>query len=743
MKRASSAWLATIGAALVLAFAGIAWVQMRQVAVLSTAVHYEGDNVLWAYFQLEAEFLRLRDQLRDARRKPDDTAAEALRLQFEIFASRLPLLSAARTEAVFGPGATNAADAILLADLQAFVTEADPWLAEFAALPLAQAPLARLVQRMDGQAAAVHDLILRINQRNGELVAARNEVSGTLSRQGIGLTVFQSLLTLAFVALAWRQMQVLTRRRREQEDLARHLDAARADAEAASAAKTSFLANMSHELRTPFNGLLGMLTLLEVSPLDAEQSDHLRTARQSATHLLHLLNDILDLTKLESGQLSLQPEPTDLRRVLGDARDLMLLTSEAKGLDLRLELATELPDAVLADEMRLRQIVLNLLNNAIKFTDRGQVQLRAAWREEQLVIQVLDTGIGMDAATLGRLFQRFMQGDNGTAKRFGGSGLGLEISRNLARMMGGDITAQSQPLQGSCFTVELPLPRCAMPASTVADTTADTGGRALEVLVVDDQAVNRKLMQRLLARMGHRVRLAAEGAQALEAVRQQKPDLVLMDLHMPVLDGLQATQAIRALPAPAASVPVVALTADAFRETRERLLAGGMDGFLAKPVQLPELQALLARHGGLTQLQAAPAPDKAPAPAAAAPRRRRRFRPGEVGEVLDLQVMGELMLGLSVGGCRQLLQPFLADETGGLQALRQALLSGQTAVLAERAHAVKGAAGSLGLKALQALAAEVEAAGADADPGTCTLQADRLAQTWAQSRALCEQMGLA
>jgi signal transduction histidine kinase len=335
-SRAGSAWLVAIGLALLGAFAGIGWVQWRQVQTVATSVRYEGDNLLWGYLQLEMEFLRLRDRLREAVRNPRGTAdeAEAARLQFEIFASRLPLVDPERARILFELQARDRAPLDLL---QAFVREADPWLAETVSGPLAQAPLPTLVARLDAAEPAVRGLILRINQLNAEAVGRRNEASGGLIRQGIGLTLFQSLLTLAFVAIAWRQVHALARRRQALESLAADLDQARRGAEAASAAKSAFLANMSHELRTPFNGLLGMLTLLEASRLDTQQADNLRTARQSAEHLLGLLNDILDISKLESGRLELDPAPTDLHRLLDGMQALMALPAESKGLRLVLQ----------------------------------------------------------------------------------------------------------------------------------------------------------------------------------------------------------------------------------------------------------------------------------------------------------------------------------------------------------------------------------------------------------------------
>ncbi|MBL8332783.1 MAG: response regulator [Rubrivivax sp.] len=744
-RREGSRWLAAIGLALVAAFCAIGWVQWRQVQTLDTSVRYEGDNLLWSFLQLESEFLRLRDQLREAVRNPRGTEDEAaqLRQQFEIFASRLPLVDPARVRQLF---VLDEQDRRSIDQLHQFVTAADPWLAETVSGPLEVAPLRPLVARLDAAEAAVHGLTLRVNQLNAEVVARRNDASGQLVRQGIGLTLFQSLLTLAFVGIAWHQVRALAARRRALETLAADLDQARRQAEAASEAKSAFLANMSHELRTPFNGLLGMLTLLEASRLDAQQLDNLRTARQSAEHLLGLLNDILDIAKLESGRLELVPAPTALHRVLDGMRALMTLPAESKGLRLAMRCAPEVPPWVTADELRLKQILFNLLGNAIKFTERGEVGLEAEWQDGALVVTVHDTGIGIPPETLQRLFTRFVQGDGGIGKRFGGTGLGLEISRSLARMMGGDIQAHSTPGEGSRFVVRLPLPPCDEPAAPAAEEAATpaAAGRALDVLVVDDQAVNRSLLAQLLGRMGHRVRQAEQGEQAVEAVQAQPPDLVLMDLHMPVLDGLGATARIRALEAPAGQVRIVALTADAFRETRERMLGAGMDAFLTKPLQLPDLRRQLVAVGGRFELDP-PAPEAAASPVEA-PRPARRRRAGvrldDVGQLLDMVAVGELWAGIGLQGYRRLLLGFLSDKSGSLESLRSALREPLLDELKPRGHAVKGTAGSLGLCGVQAQARRIELEGAGWDEATCQAQVQALDDLLERTRALVENMGL-
>jgi two-component system, sensor histidine kinase len=358
-------------------------------------------------------------------------------------------------------------------------------------------------------------------------------------------------------------------------------------AKAASRAKSSFLAMMSHELRTPMNGVLGMAHALERTELTSQQGAYVQTLLRSGGGLMTILNDVLDLAKIEAGRFDIVPVPFDLRAKLAKVIELWEPTAREKGLALVCEIPQDAPDWVLGDAGRLRQILLNLVSNAIKFTAEGEVRITVRVEGEAISIAVADTGPGMDAATQARLFHGFTQADSSIARRFGGTGLGLAISRELARLMGGDIALESRLGEGSRFTVTLPLPAVAPPAETVSGVARDEDARqgALRTLVVDDNATNQEVARALLQALGVAVDVASGGAEALDMLEREAFDLVFMDIHMPGMSGDQALAAIRASARPYARVPVIALTADAMAGERERLLALGFDGYLSKPIE--------------------------------------------------------------------------------------------------------------------------------------------------------------
>ena len=398
----------------------------------------------------------------------------------------------------------------------------------------------------------------------------------------------QQLVSLKILA---RQVMLLL-------ELRRARDLARASADA----KGDFLATMSHEIRTPLNGVLGMTDLLLDTPLNDEQREHVQTVRACGDHLLTVINDVLDFSKLESGKVSLEQLPTDLEDLVSQVRKVCAPNAVAKGLEFRTEWDAQAGLRRLGDPTRIRQALLNFVSNAIKFTASGAVTLRvrapAATNAApaRVRFEVQDTGIGLTPAQIQGLFQRFSQADSSTTRRFGGSGLGLAITRRIVELMGGTVGVDSVPTQGSTFWFELPMAEAA--AAAVAAKAQQGGTTAnslngLRVLVAEDNTVNQLLARRLLARLGCSVVFAANGVEAVAAFSAQPFDAILMDCQMPDMDGYEATRRIRALGPLGATIPIIALTASALDSDREHCRLAGMSDFLSKPFVAAELEAVL------------------------------------------------------------------------------------------------------------------------------------------------------
>jgi len=415
---------------------------------------------------------------------------------------------------------------------------------------------------------------------------------------GFAILVFAALAVL--IALYFLRLRLHLHQLQSKEEA---LEKARIAAEAASRAKSEFLATMSHEIRTPMNGIIGATELMKFGKLDEQQRDYLKIIQSSGQSLLAMINDILDLSKIESGKLELNIRRIELRPLLHEILELLRPGIKSGAVTLRGQIAPDVQDFILADEQRLRQILINLLGNAIKFTNHGHVELavnllRRTHGDVELQFRIRDTGIGIAADQLQHLFLPFTQVDTSPTRRFGGTGLGLSICKRLADLMGGQIQASSEPGKGSEFTFTLPSREDTAAEAPTAHSKQEAPHKTpmppLRILLAEDNPVNQILTQVMLRKLGYESDLVETGNDALQACRKQSYDAILMDVNMPGMDGLEATRQLRALPLPQQPY-IIAFTANAFPEERERYLATGMNDYLTKPLRLEELVDALRR----------------------------------------------------------------------------------------------------------------------------------------------------
>ncbi|WP_409522477.1 response regulator [Nitrincola sp. MINF-07-Sa-05] len=602
--RSSYKWFISVMALLSLVAVAITFTMIvdRQQRLIDTV----RDDALWASFQLEREVSRLSRQLEKYFHSPSSQELDEGLLLFEVLYGRQEILNTGHMNEFY------ASDPRLTADLEymtAQIKEMDALLDEV----MAQEPeaLQKFNQLIESVLAVSKEFLLTTLHLNRVYkVDTRDQLIALLTTLSISVSVL-ALLTLAIIVLLFRSMLREKQLRIEAVKLAGLLKEEAEHAQGANKAKTDFLAVMSHELRTPMNGVLGMTELLLEKQIGSDERELANDIYTSAESLMRLLNDLLDLSRMEAGKFSLVSSRFSLADLCRRLYTTYNNAHREKPITFDLELDSNLRQAYIGDPARIRQVLINLLSNAFKFTERGRIRLNVSLTEPQeesvsadtrqwLRIEVEDTGIGIAEETQSRLFNSFVQADSSISRQYGGTGLGLAICRNILQNIGGEIGVNSHPGEGSCFWFILPL----KPASSLTLNSLETEpelekiqsvvqsnhqGEGQRVLVAEDQAINRKLLVTFLDQAGYEVEVACNGQEALDKVRQGDYDLILMDLQMPVMDGLDATQQIRALGGALSSIPIIGVTANAMAADREACRKAGMNGFVSKPIDRQRL----------------------------------------------------------------------------------------------------------------------------------------------------------
>ncbi|SDF64837.1 Signal transduction histidine kinase [Onishia taeanensis] len=664
-----------------------------------------GGDATWGAYKLDREAIQLRDQLNDAE------SLGALRVKFELLYSRLNFLQRGEISELFSR--IDDQDRLI----PAIATQMNILDLQFGGLErLDQASRRSLQIALDPLIYLSQQLVVATNAYLADAKQQEREALQLLHWVLLAMLGLMSLSILMVTRFLFREARENAASRRDQEVLRSRLEEAAQKAQSANEAKSEFLATVSHEIRTPLNGVIGMSEMLRGRPLDTTSRRYAEIIHDSADKLLVLINDILDFSRIEAGRLELEQVDFSLQELLDSAVRLFEPRAIYKNITLTARLAEDVPERLQGDPGRLRQVLLNLLSNAIKFTEQGEVSVLVAYSslQERLHVSVSDSGPGIPSSHQHRLFEPFSQGDASTARRFGGSGLGLVICRRLVSAMDGEMDFVSRIGEGSCFWFKVPLSPANEPESMGKQGSQEilpALPSGLRLLVVEDNEINQQVAHIMLSRLGCQVDIASSGEEALNMTQAEPYALIFMDVQMPLMDGLEVTRQLRKRHDWCAEVPIVAMTAGTFGDERSRCLEAGMNDYLVKPLASAQLLEKLHLYIGLpadhaTQRAGVEGIGGLPLDAAADAVEANADDP----QWLALAVLKELLDHIEALGIRQLVDAYRRQLPERRKALSAAVRDGQAEQVMQVAHLMKGEALSLGLMQVGERARELETA---------------------------------